>query len=246
MNYRFSISGENLRSFHAKLIGAACVIMLAHALAMFCKYGLDHHSLLGAVPLFDLYGEHNIPTYFSSINLLITSLLLYSVVRLNEAKGLPPDTAWQTLSVGFLFMSVDEFVDARLVLTNLAEWFFNGELMAAVPVLSVAWTIPALLIVIVLFFYFVPFLMRLPRRYLGHFLFAGFLFVLAAIGFETLQGHHVPNMNGSRDLYFSFLVTVEEFLEMFSILYFQYFLISYIEHTFFSLHVPVVAEPLAA
>jgi hypothetical protein len=52
--------------------------------------------------------------------------------------------------------------------------------------------------------------------------------VFAAMGFETIEGHHVAQTQGVRDIAFMLMVTAEETLEIFSILYFQYFLLRYI------------------
>lgn len=52
--------------------------------------------------------------------------------------------------------------------------------------------------------------------------------MFAAIGFETIEGHHVLLTHGVRELAFMWMVTAQESLEIFSVLYFQYFLVSYI------------------
>ncbi|MGX4641028.1 hypothetical protein [Massilia sp. SYSU DXS3249] len=214
---------------HRKLVKLALLLVLAHCGAMALKYYAGNDIAFGLVPLFDFYEEHNAPTYFSSLNLLLTSVLLFTIARLagENSQGKSQGHAWRILAAGFLFMSVDEFADLRHILATAVK-AVSGSGFEAVPLLSVAWTVPVAAILVVLAVYFVPFLLRLKKVYTINFALAGAAFVLAAMGFETVQGYHVAQTNGVRDFTFMVLVTVEETLEIFSILYFQYFLLRYI------------------
>jgi hypothetical protein len=124
-------------------------------------------------------------------------------------------------------MSVDEFADLRQILSRVVKAASGGS-FEGVPLLTVAWTVPVAALLVVLAFYFIPFLLRLKKVYMINFALAGAAFVFAAIGFETIEGHHVVLTHGVRDVAFMLMVTAEETLEIFSILYFQYFLLRYI------------------
>ena len=220
------IGPAQLYGLHRKLIGFALLLVLGHGLAMVSKYYAGKDFVFGLVPLFDFYEEGNLPTYFSSLNLLLTAILLYAIARLTPHSG-KNGHAWRILAAGFVFMSLDEFADLRMILNKAARSVASAQL-DAVPLLSVAWTVPVALLLIVLAVYFIPFLLRLKPVYTLNFALAGAAFVLAAIGFETIEGHHVVLTQGVRDFSFMLMVTGEEILEIFSILYFQYFLLRYL------------------
>lgn len=212
--------------YHRLLMGAGVFLVMAHSLVMVLKYAFGRDIVYGLVPMFDFYAEHNVPTYFSSLNLLLTSAMLLLISRLERTRQGGLVRPWQVLSAGFLFMSIDEFADVRMILSSLSKGVSGGaELL---PFLSVAWTVPVAIIVAMLAVYFVPFLLRLERTYLFHFAAAGACFVFATIGLETFEGNHVVLTKGVRDVPFMLMVTVEETMEIFSILYFQYFLIRYV------------------
>lgn len=212
---------------HRKLIGIGIALVALHLLAMVMKYYFDRDTVYGIVPLFDFYEERNVPTYFSSLNLLLTAGMLFLIARLESRRVRSGARPWQVLACGFLFMSIDEFADLRMVLSNLVKSANSGGADMA-PLLSVSWILPVAIIVVVLAIYFIPFLLRLERSYLIHFTLAGAAFVFAAMGMETFEGNHMLVTNGKRDLLFMGMVTFEETLEIFSILYFQRYLLKYL------------------
>lgn len=223
------IGPANLFGLHRKLLGMAALLFLAHCAAMGLKYYAGNDIAFGLVPLFDFYEERNIPTYFSSLNLLLTSALLFAIAYLARQgeQGKRQAVAWRVLAAGFLFMAVDEFADLRQILSRMVKAASGGS-FEGVPLLTVAWTVPVAALLVVLAFYFVPFLLRLKKVYMINFALAGAAFVFAAIGFETIEGNHMAQTHGVRDVAFMLMVTAEETLEIFSILYFQYFLLRYL------------------
>ena len=223
------VGPADLYRIHRKLIGLALLLMLAHCGAMALKYYAGNDIAFGLVPLFDFYEEHNAPTYFSAFNLLLTAALLFTIARLarTDGQGKHQARAWSILAGGFMFMSVDEFADLRHILATAVK-AVSGSKFESVPLLTVAWTVPIAVILVVLAIYFIPFLLRLKKVYTINFALAGAAFVFAAMGFETIEGAHVVQTKGVRDLAFMLMVTLEETMEIFSILYFQYFLLRYI------------------
>ncbi|MFC5460151.1 hypothetical protein [Massilia niabensis] len=223
------VGPSDLYRVHRKLVVLALLLVLAHCGAMVLKYYAGKDIVFGLVPLFDFYEEHNAPTYFSSLNLLLTSALLWTIARLSssDGKGKSAGHPWRILSAGFLFMSIDEFADLRHIVATAVKGV-SGSGFEAVPLLTVAWTVPVAAILVVLAIYFIPFLLRLKKAYTINFALAGAVFVFASMGIETIQGAHVAQTNGVRDVAFMLMVTLEETLEIFSILYFQYFLLRYI------------------
>ena len=233
MYHQIQVGVADLRQAYKKIVTLALLVWVAHCLAMLIKYRLGYDMMYGLVPLFDFYEEHNVPTFFSSFNLLLTAGLLYFIARLKRREQDKHATPWFVLAGGFLFMSIDEFADLRIVLSTFVKAVIKNDQYAhAIPFFSVAWTIPVTIIVLVLAFYFIPFVLKLKRVYACNFALAGGMFVFAAIGLETAGGNQALLTHGVRDLKFMLLVTLEESMEIFSIIYFQYFLIRYIDENF--------------
>ena len=233
VQHHIQIGIAEVRLAYKKLVTLALLVWLAHCTVMLIKYRFGYDMMFGLVPLFDFYEEHNVPTYFSSVNLLLTAGILYFIAKLKRREQDRHATPWFVLAGGFLFMSLDEFADLRIVLSSFIKSVVKNDHYAeAIPFFSVAWTVPVFVIVVVLAFYFIPFVLSLKRIYALNFAIAGGLFVFAAIGLETAGGNQAILTHGVRDLTFMWLVTLEETMEIGSILYFQYFLIRYIGENF--------------
>lgn len=222
------ISFDHAHAFHRKLVMVASCLVLAHCLAMVSRFYFERDIVFGIVPMFDFYEENNVPTFFSSLNLLLTSGMLFAISHLEKLNRKPDVLAWRVLGLGFLLMSLDEFADIRMILSRVADGAVGASLLEMVPFMSVAWTVPVVLVLALLAVYFVPFLVHLDKRYAMHFCLAGACFVLASVVLENAEGAHIKTVDGVRDIPFTLMVTLEESTEMFSILYFQYFLIRYI------------------
>jgi hypothetical protein len=225
---------NELFSIHRTLVYIAIVIFIAHCTAMIFKYSFGNDILFGLVPLFDFYEEKNVPTYFSSISLLFTSGLIFLIVGLKKSFKTSDLVAWKVLGWGFFLMSIDELADIRMILKNIGMYASNKEALdaAASVGFSVAWTIPIAILLIFLGFYFLPFLRSLKMVYTINFALAGAAFVFGAVVIENIEGFHIAETGGVRDFKFMIMVTIEETLEISSILYFQYFLIKYIKEYF--------------
>ena len=52
------------------------VVICLHLLALLSQYGFSYDYLKGLVPMFNLEHEQNVPTFFSSLQLLIAAALL--------------------------------------------------------------------------------------------------------------------------------------------------------------------------
>lgn len=223
-----SIGFTEAFAVHRKLMVFAALLIVAHCLAMVSRFYFDRDIVFGIVPMFDFYEETNVPTFFSSLNLLLTAAMLLTISRLEKLNNKPDVLAWRVLGFGFMLMALDEFADVRMILSRLADGVAGASLVEMVPFMSVAWTVPVLLLLAVLAVYFVPFLLRLDKRYALHFCLAGACFVLASVVLENTEGAHIKTVDGVRDIPFTIMVTLEESAEIFSILYFQYFLIRYV------------------
>ena len=67
---------------------------------------LGYDSMFGMVPLFDFYEEANIPTWYSSILLLVSSFLLFLIFLHSRKGGMKYTWHWLGLALILLVMSI--------------------------------------------------------------------------------------------------------------------------------------------
>jgi len=71
-------------------------LLSANILGLIFKYYFDYDTAYGLIALFDFNTEKNIPTLYSSIALIIVSILLWSTSKGSQVKG-------QVLHIAFLY-----------------------------------------------------------------------------------------------------------------------------------------------
>lgn len=182
---------------------AAC-----HMAGMVSRHLLGHTQLGGAIDFFNLDREQSLPTWYSSVLLLMASVLS-AIVAIGARQSREPDSiAWTILAVLLLLASQDEIAGVHeLVNTFWAKRFPGNDV-----VFHVGWTFvyaPAALGLGAIYF---PFLRRLGPggRQL---LIAGVIYVFGAVGMEIVTGMYWVR-GGRSGMVESVLVAVEETLEM--------------------------------
>ena len=183
-------------------------LVLAHLLGQFSKYQLGRDHLLGFVSLFNLDAELNVPTWFASMSLFVSALLLALIAGLKRASRDPFSLHWIGLCVIFVGLSVDEAAGLHERLSGLIS-----SHVATRGVFLYAWTIPAAVAVVVVGLVYLRFLFHLPRvvRYL--FVVAAVAYAGGALGMEMIEGKFVTAL-GQDNLAHSLLVAWEELLEL--------------------------------
>jgi hypothetical protein len=101
-------------------------------------------------PLFDLDGEANIPAWFSSAQLLLIALTLWTANRFRGDKPLPSRRFLNLLAVGFLLLSLDETAQVHETITGVigsryADWvpqlFSSHKAFAVLATVGVCWVL---------------------------------------------------------------------------------------------------------
>lgn len=184
------------------------------------RFVLNRETAFGLVRLFDLDGEGNIPTWYSSITLLGAAVLLLAITRLCPADQV---RKWKMLSVVFLIASIDEVAQFHESTGMIVNRYvrFGG-------VLYFAWLVVAIPIVLVLAYTFVPLLFRLSRGVGNRALFAGCVFLAGAVGMEMISGVYADTY-GYANLGFKLLANLEELLEMTGAAIWIYALLTHLE-----------------
>ena len=167
--------------------------------------------------IFGLSRERNIPTLFSSVILLGSSMLLGYIAYLTRLTGGRYSLFWAILSLGFLYLSVDETAYIHETLSeDRAGWVF-----VAAPFL------------ILFLLFYIRFFLHLPRSTKLYFLSAGLLFIGGAFFLEFIGSWRksIVDENSIAQTYLVF-TTVEESFEMLGIILFIYALLLYLRDNF--------------
>lgn len=207
----------------AQILGSAVAFLfLANGLGVYSKYYLDHDWVYGLVPLFSLDGEANIPAWYASGTLLLSSLLLALIAAAERGSGNRYRRHWIGLSLIFLLMSIDE---AAAIHEETIQPL--REALNAGGIFYFTWVILGAAFALVVFMGYLRFLASLPRGIAGLFLAGGALYVAGALGLE-MGGGQYAEVYGERNLTYAMITSFEELLEMLGILVFIYGLASYL------------------
>lgn len=174
------------------------------------------HYLVYEIPwvirqLFDVDEENNIPTWFSSANLMLTAALTLLLASGKWQHGDRWRVHWSLLGWGFLLLSLDEMAGLHESLNSVTE---------------ASWAVYALPLVPVLAIVFFRFLYYLPARTASMFILSGLIFLGGAIGVELYTEPYLDN-DELNTLAYNLWTPVEEGMEMFGVILFQYALLDY-------------------
>lgn len=172
---------------------------------------------------FNLNYEGNIPTFYSFLALLFSSVLLGAIAHVKKLDSDRYKNHWKILSFIFLYLSIDEAGE-------LHEKFINPtrSLLNATGVFYFAWILPFGFLVAIFLLSYSKFLFHLPVSTKKMFVAAFALYVGGAIGME-MPGGYLASTTGMQSVPYLIVMTIEESLEMLGIVVFIHALISYIK-----------------
>ena len=208
----------SIRAFYRLQYG---VVTLLVALATFHYvyagiYGEDFIMLFTRI--FDPGLENSIPTSFSIVNLLISSVLLFVVYLHSKDRGESISVYWLSLCIIFFALSIDEGAGIHERLYRLQE--YTGIISPVIE--HHAWLPYGAAFTVVVFLFFVPFLRRLSRRTAALFLLSGAIYVSGVLGFEFLAAWMLHNeIAAKEDLIYLIRRIFEEGFEMYGIALFN-------------------------
>lgn len=170
--------------------------------------------------LFHIDSEGNIPTYFSSLLFFISSFLLLLISKIEFTGN---SKYWLILSLVFLFLSVEDFIQLHEKFTNIVFDKFHTS-----GALRFIWIYPAILIVILSFLYFRKFFFNLPRKIRINFIIAAGLFFTGTFALEFIGGILLSDEGEIKSNLFYILATIEETLEFLGLWFFIRSLLNYL------------------
>lgn len=182
MDVRIRIPGRSFIVMQLFLVTATlalCSIVSALAIAS------GHKGLLGFGRLFDVGSEFSIPTYVSTLNLLLAAVLLYLLYRSRREAGSEDYRCWQLLSLLFLGLSMDESISIHENFANVYHFLVDRGWFPSI-MSSHEWLPFGVLFVVVAAVVFLPQLRKVNLQTAKLMVLAGAVFVTGAVGFEYL------------------------------------------------------------
>ena len=217
---------ENSTTFSAAKVAkvlwiVAGVLLLLSLAGQFAKFFLGKRHLFGLIEEFNVDKENNIPTYFSTVLLLLSASILALIASVKARAGDHFTRYWLALAVIFLCLSIDEASSLHERLMSPVR-----DLLGVGGWLRFAWVIPGMVFVAAFGLAYLRFLFHFPKRPRLLLVVAGCLYVGGAIGLEMVGGHHAAFYRANSFTY-SVITTIEEGLEMSGIIVFIYTLLVY-------------------
>jgi hypothetical protein len=166
--------------------------------------------------------ERNIPTYFASLLLLISSALFFLVWKSTKTTE-RYRYVWLLLSIVFCVLSVDEFATLHELLIRPVR-----DSLGTTGIFYFAWVIPYGIAVLLLAILVLPAFLRLERRFIALFFSSAAIYLGGALGVEML-GASYAEKTAVADLTYRAYQTVEESLEFVGLLILVYTLMSLLQ-----------------
>ncbi|MEG5033503.1 hypothetical protein [Microcoleus sp. AT3-D2] len=221
MKFQIPLAPGAVTKFLLRLV--TCLALLSFLSQISLYFGPEYPLREYLAKVFNVDAERNLPTFYSFLALVFSSLLLGVIAY---AKNLDSDrykNHWKILSFIFLYLSLDEA-------GQLHEKFINPmrSLLNATGFLYFTWIVPFGCLVAIFLSSYNKFVFHLPVATRKLFVAACALYIGGAIGIEMIGGY-LFSTTGMESLPYLIVATLEESLEMVGIVVFIHGLISYIK-----------------
>ncbi len=139
---------------------------------------------------FDIDREGTIPTWYSALLESLCGLTLIALGFRSRQSGGRMFVPWVVIGLIFFYFSIDDTVTIHELLGG--DNSIGGSLKEKLGIgVAFVWVIPAIIIMLALLPFFIPFFLKLPRGTFGLFSLAGFLWIFTQVGMESYAGNHL-------------------------------------------------------
>lgn len=226
------------------LLAIIGVLLLGHALVTLAEFGFGRDHVFGLRRLLDFNGEANAPAWYSSLLLLLGSVLLGVVARERRANGERLHRHWTGLALVFLFLALDEAAAVHEQLIDPVR-----DALGTGGAFLHAWIIPYAIALVLLLIVYVPFLRALAARTLRLMLLSGAVYLAGAVGMEMVGGY-AWDRHPVRGVPIVAIMALEETLEMVGLALFVHAVLDHLarEHPVLRLRIgdPTPGAPASA
>lgn len=203
------------------------LVFVMNAIGVFGRFIenlLGYERTTPVVRLFHVAQEGNITTWFSSILLLISAVLLALIAKARKSNEDTYVLHWALLAIVFLYMSIDE---AARIHELTIEPLRNALNVSGI--FYYAWVIIAIPAILFVGIFYLRFLLNLPRSTRLLFLLAGAIFIFGGLGLELIGGYVVSQDLDGYSSVAPIVYTIEEFMENLGVAIFIAALILYMK-----------------
>lgn len=201
-------------------------LTFVHSIVLVVFFSFDNSDVFIFIQWFDLDIENNVSSLYSSFAIGICSVIFF-IIAVHKPKPLDYEKlCWFGLGIIFLFLSVDEWFQVHESIGDIVEKYINATGLLYFP-----WILPYGFAVIVFVLVYLKFIMFLPKKTAILFVLTGTVYLIGAIFFDMLGGREAE-LHGFDSVTYCILYTIEEFLEMISIVVLIHSLLSYIDREF--------------
>jgi hypothetical protein len=214
----------NPKKIAQKFVYVTLMLVAAHIAAQILLLNTGDETLRKIASLFHLDEERNFPTYYSSILLFISAVLLY-LISFNPGNSSRDRSYWIGLSCVFLFISIDELIEIHERFGNTIQ-----RALDTTGIFFFAWVIPYSLFLLLLTALYLKFLLRLPKKIFRIFLISAIVYITGALFLEMAGSYlYVENLE-TKTLTFYIFSAVEEILEISGLIIFIYGLLLHLSN----------------
>ncbi|MEG4112042.1 MULTISPECIES: hypothetical protein [unclassified Microcoleus] len=222
MKFNIPLAPGAVTQFLLRVVTCLVVISFLSEMTVYFLPGTPSDNYF--VKVFSVDSERNIPTAYSVLALLFSSLLLGVIAYAKNLDSCRYKRHWKILSFIFLYLSLDEAGQLHENLINPMRSLLN----TTTGFLYFTWIVPFGFLVALFLISYSKFLLHLPLPTKKMFVAACALYIGGALGMELLGGYQASKV-GEDNIVYQIIVTVEESLEMLGIVVFIHALMSYIK-----------------
>lgn len=217
MEYKFN--SERVIRF---LFGVVGLLVAIDVVAKLIRFPLGLADTYGYWGLLDVDAENSFANFYSSVALLLASILLFLVAHKKEL-NLGLSKYWYGLAVIFLLFAFDEAIDIHEVVSEHVRRGFSvqgpqGE----------SWLVPYLALTAVFGLLYLWFLYRIPSSVRNGLILAGVVYLIGVAGFEVFNEWYEKTYG--HGLTHALLTTIEDAFEMVGVVLLIRTLLRHIEH----------------
>lgn len=202
------ISRTRLTQLHAVAIA---LFALAHFVTQWLHVVRGNDTVYGLVDFFDLAGEGNLPTFFSTWQLLLCAAVMAVIAAIRMSERNPFRWHWAILAILTFYLAADEAGQIHeLLIRPMQELMPN----VATGVFYWAWVIPGLIGVVIAALAYLRFTFTaLPPDIRWQLILAAIIFVTGAIGVEMFEAAFFQ-LHGQQNMTYATFVLIEETFEL--------------------------------
>ena len=203
------------------------VLVIISLTAQLIKYIGGVEDAYRLIPTMDVDRELSVPSKYS-VMLLFSLALLTGVISILKYRAKDVFRwQWLILALGFLFMTFDEGSSIHELVVMPVRQLIGEDVPGF---LLFSWVIPAGVIVVFLFFFFLRFLLSLPKRTTILLIVSACIYLIGSVVMEMI-GANYASQEGVKNLPYNIGVTFEEMLEMSGLITAFYALLDYVDQT---------------